>query len=143
MELARNMQTARISRREPALISATLRITATGKTRPEIVGLLRSLVEPTRVETGCVSCALYADLQNPSVIVWVEEWRTLDDLERHLRSTQYRKILAALEMSSEVPDVRFNTVAETKGMRLIEQARGIDDDSKHSPNSHETRGDGS
>ena len=103
--------------------------------------MLRSLVEPTRVETGCVRCALYADLEDPKAIVWIEEWRTQDDLERHLRSTQYRKILAALEMSSEVPDVRFNTVVETEGMKLIEQARGVDDDWQVSPKRHKTKGD--
>jgi len=120
------MQAARIIRREPALISATLRITTTASTKPEIVRLLRSLVEPTRVETGCVSCALYTDLQDPNVVVWVEEWSSRDNLERHLRSTKYRKILEALEMSQQSPDVRFNTVVETSGMRLIEEARGIE-----------------
>jgi len=120
------MQATRIIRREPVLISATLRITTTASTKLDIVRLLRSLVEPTRVETGCVSCALYTDLQDPNVVVWVEEWSSRDNLERHLRSTKYRKILEALEMSQQSPDVRFNTVVETSGMRLIEEARGIE-----------------
>ncbi len=117
---------ARSVRMEPALITATLRLTTTQKTRQEIVGLLRSLIEPTRVESGCISCGLYADLQDPDSIVWVEEWGSQDALERHLRSAQYRKILAALEMCEERPDVRFNTVAKTSGMQLIEKARGVE-----------------
>ncbi len=101
-------------------------MTSTHETRQEIVSLLRSLIEPTRVESGCISCGLYADLQDPDTIVWIEEWNTQDALERHLRSTQYRKILAALEMCEERPDVRFNTVARTSGMQLIEKARGVE-----------------
>ena len=84
------------------------------------------MIEPTRVQTGCISCSLYKDLQDPSVIVWVEEWETQDDLKRHLRSRQYRKILAAFDMSNSQPIMRFNTVVETKGMQLIAEARGME-----------------
>jgi quinol monooxygenase YgiN len=92
----------------------------------DIVRVLRSLIEPTRVQTGCVSCGLYKDLHDPNVIVWVEEWNTQDDLKRHLRSPQYKKILAALDMSNSQPEMRFDTVIETKGMQLIAEARGME-----------------
>ncbi len=103
-----------------------MRITASENPDGEIVRVLRSLIEPTRVETGCISCSLYKDLHDPRIIIWVEEWNTQDDLERHLRSSQYKKILAAFDMSNAQPDMRFNTVVETKGMQLIAEARGID-----------------
>ncbi len=108
------------------MITSTIRITASEKSNGEIVRVLRSLIEPTRVQTGCVSCGLYKDLHDPSIIFWVEEWNTQDDLERHVRSSQYKKILAAFDMSSSQPDMRFNTVVETKGMQLIAEARGKD-----------------
>jgi quinol monooxygenase YgiN len=101
-----------------------MRITASENQNGEIVRLLRSLIEPTRVETGCISCALYKDLHDPGIIVWAEEWNTQDDLERHVRSPQYKKILAAFDMSNAQPYMRFNTVVETKGMQLIAEARG-------------------
>jgi quinol monooxygenase YgiN len=100
-----------------------MRITASENQNGEIVRLLRSLIEPTRVETGCISCGLYKDLHDPGIIVWAEEWNTQDDLERHVRSPQYKKILAAFDMSNAQPDMRFNTVVETKGMQLIVEAR--------------------
>jgi quinol monooxygenase YgiN len=108
------------------LITSTIRITASENPDGEIVRVLRSLIEPTRVETGCISCGLYKDLHDPSVIIWVEEWNTQDDLERHLRSPQYKKILAAFDMSNSQPDMRFDTVIETKGMQLIAEARGME-----------------
>jgi quinol monooxygenase YgiN len=107
------------------LITSTIRITASENPDSEIVRVLRSLIEPTRVETGCISCGLYKDLHDPSVIIWVEDWTTQDDLERHLRSPQYKKILAAFDMSDAQPDIRFDTVVETKGMQLIAEARGV------------------
>ena len=113
------------NRKVATLITSTIRITASENPDGEIVRVLRSLIEPTRVETGCISCGLYKDLHDPGIIVWVEEWKTQEDLERHLRSRQYKKVLAAFDMSSSQPEMRFNTVVETKGMQLIADARGM------------------
>ena len=108
------------------MITSTIRITASENPDGEIVRVLRSLIEPTRVETGCINCGLYKDMHDPSIIIWVEDWKTQDDLERHLRSRQYKKILAAFDMSNAQPDMRFNTVVETRGMQLIADARGME-----------------
>lgn len=107
------------------MITSTIRITVSDSLNSEIVRLLRSLIEPTRVETGCISCGLYKDLHDPGILIWVEDWDTQDDLERHLRSPQYTKVLAALDMSDAQPELRFDTVVETKGMQLIAEARGV------------------
>ncbi len=87
--------------------------------------MLRSLIGPTRVETGCMGCRLYQEVNERYAITWMEEWNTQDDLERHLRSPQYRRILAALDMSDVQPEIRFDTVVDSKGMQLIEEARGV------------------
>lgn len=107
------------------MITATLRIDVSEKRRGEVNRLLRSLIEPTRVETGCINCRLYHEEDNPNIVTWVEEWEEEADLKRHLRSPQYRKILAALDLAEAQPEVRFDTVLETQGMRLIEEARGV------------------
>ena len=106
------------------MITATLRIDAGDERRSEVHRLLRSMLEPTRVETGCISCRLYHEENDPNTVTWIEEWRTDADLRRHLRSPQYKKILAALDMANVKPEIRFDTVVETTGMRLIEEARG-------------------
>jgi quinol monooxygenase YgiN len=100
-----------------------MRITAAEKSSGEVIQVLLSQIEPTRVETGCISCGLYKDLHDPSTIIWLEEWKTQDDLERHLSSPQYKKILAVFDMSSKAPDLRFNTVVKTTGLQLIAEAR--------------------
>jgi len=107
------------------LITATLRIRVSKGKRGEISRLLRSLIGPTRVETGCLSCHLYQDVNDPYAITWMERWRSQDDLNCHLRTPQYKRILAALDMSDVQPEIRFDTVVETKGMQLIEEARGV------------------
>ena len=107
------------------MITAILRINIGKDKRAEVNRLLRSLIEPTRVEPGCISCRLYHEADNPNAVTWVEEWRTESDLKRHLSLRRYRKILAALDLSDAQPEIRFDTVVETKGMQLIEEARGV------------------
>ena len=65
---------------ECAVINALLRIPVSDRNKDEIIRLLRSLIGPTRVETGCISCRLYTELNKPGVLTWVEEWTTRDDL---------------------------------------------------------------
>ncbi len=48
-----------------------------------------------------------------------------DDLNRHVRTQKYKTILAALDMSDAQPEISFDTVVETKGMQLIEEALGV------------------
>ncbi len=55
----------------------------------------------------------------------MQEWRTRNDLERHLRTPQYRKILEVIDMSADQPVVRFNAVVETKGLKLVAKVRGV------------------
>jgi quinol monooxygenase YgiN len=107
------------------MITATLRINVCEERRADVNKLLRSLIEPTRVETGCLNCRLYYEKDNPNSLTWVEEWKTEGDLRRHVGSPQYRRILAALDMSDVQPEVRFDKVVETTGMQLIAEARKV------------------
>ncbi len=107
------------------MITATLRIRVSKGKKEEVIRLLRSLISSTRVETGCMSCHLYQDVNDQNAITWMEQWSSQDDLNRHLRTLQYKRVLAALDMSDGQPEIRFDTVVETKGMQLIEEARGV------------------
>jgi hypothetical protein len=44
-------------------------------------------------------------------------------LARHLRSEDYRLVLAAIEMSQEAPQLHFDTVAVRGGLEVVEAAR--------------------
>ena len=107
------------------MITATLRIKVSEGKKREVVRLLRSLIGPTRVESGCMSCHLYQDVNDECAVTWMEQWSSQDNLNCHLRTPQYKRILAALDMSDVQPEIRFDTVVETKGMQLIEEARGV------------------
>jgi quinol monooxygenase YgiN len=86
------------------------------------------MLGPTEVEPGCLSCRFYQDIQDENVLNYVEEWRSKEDLFRHLRSEQYRKLLAVVDTSQEEPEIRFDTISQTEGIEAIRSARTLSND---------------
>jgi quinol monooxygenase YgiN len=52
-----------------------------------------------------------------------ELWASNEDVQRHLRSDKYRKVLLVVEMAVEPPEIRFDTIDHSTGVESIEQAR--------------------
>ncbi len=105
------------------MIRCTLRLLVSEAHRRQVVASLTPLIGWTRVEPGCRGCHLLADLDEPRAIVLTEEWDSQDDLDRHLRSEEYRRVLAAIELSQEAPEIRFDTVENRSGFEVVEAAR--------------------
>jgi len=105
------------------MILSTLRITAASGQEDDVAFTLASLLGPTRVEPGCEGCHIYADVTADNVWIMQTEWRTWEELNRHLRSDRYRQILALMELSAAPPDVRFHEVCETVGIEHVQAIR--------------------
>jgi len=88
--------------------------------------LLRGLVAwagPTAVESGCLSCRIFQETSAPQAFCYQAQWKTQDDLLRHIRTEHYKRLLALMELGTTPPLVEFHTVTETKGLDLIERTR--------------------
>ena len=105
------------------MIYASLRVVLPEERREESMRLVRSLMGPTSAAPGCVHCGYYTDAQNESVLCYVEEWQTEEALQHHIRSDDYRKFLALVDLSCEPPDLKFHRVSETFGIEYIGQVR--------------------
>jgi quinol monooxygenase YgiN len=81
---------------------------------------MMGMLEPTRVERGCLSYRLCEDVENRNTFVLLEEWATREDLERHISKDNQRRLFAIMDLLSEQPELQFNTVSHTAGMDLIE-----------------------
>jgi hypothetical protein len=44
-------------------------------------------------------------------------------MDRHLRSKDYRRVLAAIDLSQESPEIRFGNVEPMGGIEVIDAAR--------------------
>ena len=105
------------------MVNATIRMTIPGKRRDGVLEILTSVAERSRYEPGCIACRVYQDVEVEPVIVLEELWESKEDLDRHLRSEEFRKVLLVVEMSLEPPEIRFDEISGSTGVETIEKAR--------------------
>ena len=105
------------------MVLATTRMMIPPKKRNEALNILRSMAKRCKNHSGCLGCHIYEDAQEDNVLMFEEVWRSEEDLERHLRSEEYRDLLLVMEMALKHPEVRFNTVSTSTGIETIEKAR--------------------
>jgi quinol monooxygenase YgiN len=108
---------------EKHLIQATVTMAMPPQKSGEALRLVKSFAEQWRDEPGCISCHIYEDLQEKNVYMLKEVWSSQEDLDRHLRSDEYRNLLLILEMALEQPEIRFDTIAASTGIETVEKAR--------------------
>lgn len=107
------------------MLRSTIRMRIPNEKRSEALLILEALSEQVQFEAGCISCRLYCGVEDADVILLEELWLNAEELHRHLRSDRYREVLLVVEMASESPEIRFDTIAKTSGMETIEEARKV------------------
>ena len=89
----------------------------------EALEVLRPLAERTSVEPGCAGCHVYCDALQDDTIMMEELWRNQKDLDRHLCSSNYQRVLLVMEMAEGKPEISFNTISHSTGLETIVEAR--------------------
>ena len=103
------------------MVIAILRFTAVPDKKAEVFNILNSLIGPTEVQPGCMSCKFYGNAGFDNGILLLQEWESQQQLERHINSTEFQKILTAMDLSNEPPGFAFHTVSKTTGLALVEK----------------------
>jgi quinol monooxygenase YgiN len=105
------------------MLRATVRLTIPPQKRDEALKILKSAASQCGVMPNCLGCYIYADIQEDKVLMFEQTWRSREDLEHHLRSEEYYKVLLVMEMALEQPDIRFDTISGSTGIETVEKAR--------------------
>jgi quinol monooxygenase YgiN len=105
------------------MILATLSIVVPPGRREEMIEIFWYLLGPLRVEPGCRTCRLYQEVGKEDRLVYVEEWEQPEQLERHMRSARYERLLALMEASAKPPVLRYYTVSAARGLDYLEAVR--------------------
>lgn len=58
---------------------------------------LLKLVEPTRLEEGCIEYRLHQDNDDSKVFIFFEIWENLTCLERHMESPHFKNYIASVD----------------------------------------------
>ncbi len=105
------------------MVHATIRMVIPPSKQAEVFSVLRSMTEQNRIQPGCLSSYVYRDAEESNAIMLEEVWNSEEDLDRHLRSELYSRMLLIMEMAVVKPEIKFNTVSESSGIEMIEAAR--------------------
>jgi quinol monooxygenase YgiN len=94
-----------------------------GKTH-EMLQAIRLVMLPAEFEAGSIGCHLYAEAGEADLLFYVEEWATLDDLEREIRSSRFARLLSVMEAADGLPALEIRDVAKTLGWNYVRLLRG-------------------
>ncbi len=98
------------------MVHACVTMVIPPRERRAVVNFLISFARVTRFEPGCVRCRVYRDLDQKAGVMLEELWKDERDLERHLRSEEFRKVLQLLESSPTAPEISFQTITRSAGI---------------------------
>jgi len=104
-------------------IRSTIRMLIPLNKQSEALEILGNVSAQVQFEPNCISSRLYRGVDEVRAIMVEELWESYPDLLEHLQSDAYRRLLLVIEMAEEPPDIRFETIAHSTGVELIENAR--------------------
>ncbi|CAN5408415.1 hypothetical protein BH18ACT1_BH18ACT1_18500 [soil metagenome] len=73
----------------------------------EAIEVVRSFLEPSHAEEGCLRYALHRDTSDPRRFVLVEHWRSQADLDSHFTKPHMANIGKLNDLVEGAPDLIF------------------------------------
>ena len=105
------------------MIILMLRLSFPPERTADAITTVNSMIGQISVEPGCKHFRVYSDTNNDDAIMLMEEWESMEALEQHIRSKDFRKILEVMELASRAPEISINTVSNSAGFELIKKLR--------------------
>lgn len=105
------------------MIVVNARLIVKPERRDEVVTLVKSTLEVSRAEEGCITYRFYQDAENEDAFIFEEEWENQEVLNNHWRTEHVGKLFAAAQDALiEPPEFKIYEVSSKKGMEAVEAA---------------------
>ena len=85
------------------MILSTVRLVVAAPQKSEVLRMLRVFMGHTTAKAGCAGFSLVQDVANPEALTICDRWVTREALEEHVRSAEYRLLLAVIDLSVSPP----------------------------------------
>ena len=85
----------------------------------ELVQTILSMIEPMEKVTGCLSYALFCNMEDKYRLNLLQEWRTRRDLDQHLRSDMFGVLLGTKSLLIEPHGIHIYTIHQSEGMEAV------------------------
>ena len=92
--------------------------------RTEMMQTLLSMIEPARKEKGCLYYDVFCDIDGKTVFNLIEEWKTREDLDCHIRSEIFSVLLGTKSLLAKPLEIKIHTVSHSEGEEVVNALRG-------------------
>ena len=87
--------------------------------------LLFSVVGQIEVKPGCRRCWVGRSVGEESYVDYQEMWDSEKAFRRHIRSEEFQRVLAAMDLCDEEPCVMIGTLTGNYGIEFLRKLRGL------------------
>jgi len=91
--------------------------------REAVLDILQNVEVLVRGRAGCEACAVYEEAGGDGRILYLDQWRSFGELDRHIQSPLFLRVLLAMELASQLPEVHFFEIAKTMDMSWVANLR--------------------
>ena len=90
----------------------------------ELVQTLLPMIGSMEKGAGCLSYALFCDIEDKTLLNLLAEWQTRKDLDRHFRSELFGVLLGTRNLLNQPHVIHIYTIQQLEGMEAVHTARG-------------------
>ena len=105
------------------MIISTVRLAIWERDRSEVLRTLRVFMGHATAKSGCAGFSISQDVTDPKTLTICTQWATREDLDQHVRSAEYRLLLAVIDLSVTPPDISFDDLGHIGGLELVRALR--------------------
>lgn len=98
-------------------------MTAQPENQLEVMQTFLSMIEPSAKETGCLSYAVFHDIENKNQFNLLQKWETREDLAQHINSHRFGVLLGTKALLNGPPNIEIHTVSRSEGMEAVNAMR--------------------
>jgi quinol monooxygenase YgiN len=99
------------------------RVRTTPEKAEDLIHIGQAVAEASRDEGGCLDYRFYADTEDPEAYLFVEEWESMEALQRHFTTPHVATMMQEIpDAIAGTPEVQFHEVARSIGLADIASA---------------------
>jgi quinol monooxygenase YgiN len=106
------------------MIVVRIRMNVIPEKQKELAQTLIPMIALMDSEPGCLSYALYCNMEDKNALNLWEEWQTRENLDHHFRSKMFGILLGTRSLLNEPHGIQIYTVHRSEGMEAVHTARG-------------------
>ena len=108
------------------MVIVLLQLKVEPEKRFHILKTVHAITGPTKAQAGCQLYEFYSNTQNDDELVLLQIWDSQENLEDHIRSEEFRNVLAVMDNASAPPKISFNTIESISHFDLVEKILGAE-----------------